>query len=52
MKENNSRVTYISEGKLRFVLDHKFTNHARLSVKFTPRHILFLALKTPSHYPF
>ena len=44
MKEEN-RVNYISGGKSRLTLDHRFTNHVRLSVKFTP-HILILALIT------
>ena len=34
-ERRNSRVTYVSGGKLRLTLNHKFTNHARFSVKFT-----------------
>ena len=52
MKEEN-RVNYISGGKSRLTLDHRFTNHVRLFVKFTP-HILILAFmcKTLWHPPF
>ena len=41
-ERGNWRVTYISGGKSRPTLVHKFTNHARLSLKFT-LHILILA---------
>ena len=40
MKEEKQGYT-----KSRLTLDHRFTNHVRLSVKFTP-HILILALIT------
>ena len=42
IKEKNSRVTYISEGKSRFTPAHKFTNHSRLSLKFTYQIIILV----------
>ena len=42
-ERKNYRVTFISGGKSRPTSAHKFTNHARLSVKFT-RHIIILVL--------
>ena len=42
-ERKNYRVTFISGGKSRPTLAHKFTNHARLCVKFT-RHIIILVL--------
>ena len=42
-ERKNYRITFISGGKSRPTLAHKFTNHARLSVKFT-RHIIILVL--------
>ena len=46
-ERGNWRVTYISGGKSRLTLVHKFTNHARLSVKFT-LHILIFSLNHAS----
>ena len=46
-ERRNSRVTYVSGGKLRLTLNHKFTNHARFSVKFT-RQVLNFGLNQAS----
>ena len=46
-ERRNWWVTYISGGKSRPTLVHKFTNHARLSLKFT-FHVSVLASFTPA----